>query len=431
MSKRVLKILGLVGALALAIGVGAVAGGGIVYATTRVDEPVICLPRDADLSDDSETGVVIASVAEDGPAAQAGVVRGDILLQIDDQAVDGFAELASILEETEPGDEVQLTVLHGDDERTLTATLGDRDGRAYLGIVPCTCLPGPGRMVAIRGEEPGALIVHVEPDSPADSAGLQAGDVIVAVDDQELDAENDLSDVIASYEPGDTVTLRVREPGQEFHDVTVELGEHPEKEGDAYLGVKYRSAPPFFELEGDALPFEQGWRHVQPFSRALPGVEAKQGVIVRSVEEDSPAAAAGLQRGDLITAVEGEPIKGPQDLVGAIGEQEPGDTVTLTVLQSGEEGERDVEVTLAEHPEKEEIAYLGVQIGGFVHVSKIEREERWDGQEPLQFFYDFDWELPFDELPFDPEEVPGHFRFRFSPHISIDVDETDCCGDSI
>jgi S1-C subfamily serine protease len=430
MSKRIWKIVGWIAILALVLGVGAAAGGGIVYAMRRTNGPVICLPRDAAQSDELEAGIVIASVAEDGPAAQAGVARGDILLQIDDEAVDDFGELAGVLEDHEPGDEVQLRVLHGDDERTLTATLGDRDGIAYLGITPCTGLPGPGRMVTIRREEPGALIVHVEPDSPADSAGLQAGDVIVAVDDQDLDTENTLADVIASHEPGDTVTLEVKEPGEESRAVVVELGEHPEEEGDAYLGVKYRSAPSFFELKGDALPFEQRWQHVQPFFRALPGVEAKQGAIVRSVEEDSPAAAAGLQRGDLITAIEGEPIQGPQDLVDAIAEHEPGDQVTLTVLQSGEEEERQVEVTLAEHPEEEGKAYLGVQIGGFVHVSKIERGERSDGREPRQFFYDFDWEAPLDDLPFDPDAMPHHFEFHFPPGL-FEGDEVDCCGGTI
>ena len=432
MSKRVVKIVGLVGALALAIGVGAVAGGGIVYATTRVDEPVICLPRDADLSDDSEPGIVIASVAEDGPAAHAGMVRGDILLQIDDQAVDGFAALAGILEGTEPGDEVRLTVLHGDDERTLTATLGDRDGRAYLGIAPCTCLPGPGRMVAIHAEEPGALIVHVEPDSPADYAGLQAGDVVVAIDDQELDAENDLADAIASYGPGDTVTLKVRQPGQESRDVTVELGEHPDKEGTAYLGVKYRPFHPSARVALEAPHLD--WRPARPFLHGepfhvLPGGEASQGAIVRSVEQDSPAQAAGLGRGDLITAIEGDPIESPRDLVDAIAAHEPGDRVTVTVSRPGEEEERDVEVTLAEHPEEEEKAYLGVQIGGFVHVHGFEGGEGPGELDSFEFF--FHGGPPFDELPFDPEEVPGHLRFRFLPHISIEVDGTDCCGDRI
>jgi S1-C subfamily serine protease len=431
MSKRIWKIVGWIAILALVLGVGAVAGGGIVYAMRRASGPVICLPRDAALSDEPDAGIVIASVAEDGPAARAGVARGDILLQIDDETVDDFIELAGVLEGYEPGDEVQLRVLHGDDERTLTATLGDRDGRAYLGIVPCTGLPGPEPMVTIRGEEPGALIVHVEPDSPADSAGLQAGDVIAAVDDQELDAETNLADVIASHEPGDTVTLEVRQPGEESRDVTVELGEHPEEEEVAYLGVKYRSAPPFFELRGHALPFERRWRHVQPFFRALPHTEAKQGVVVRRVEEDSPAAAAGLRRGDLITAVEGEPIQGPQDLVDAIGEHEPGDQVTLTVLRpedGDKEEEREVEITLAEHPEEEGKTYLGVQIGGFFRLHHLEAGERPHEMDSFEFF--FDWEPPFDEPPFDPDAIPHRFEFHFPPG-HFQVDEANCCGESI
>jgi S1-C subfamily serine protease len=428
MSKRIWKIVGWIAIVALVLGVGAVAGGGIVYAMRRVDGPMICLPRDAALSDESEAGIVIASVAEDGPAAQAGVVRGDILLKIDDETVDDFIELAGVLEDYEPGDEVQLTVLHGDDERTLTATLGDRDGRAYLGIVPCTGLPGPGPMVTIRGKEPGALIVHVEPDSPADSADLQAGDVIVAVDDQELDTETNLADVIASYEPGDTVTLEVRKPGEESRDVTVELGEHPEEEGVAYLGVTYRPLPPFHRLEIEAQPFDQ--RPGRLFFHALPGIEAKQGAIVRSVTEDSPAEAAGLRRGDLITAFEGEPIKGPQDLVDAIGKHEPGDQVTLTVLRLSEEDEEEeqkVKVTLGEHPEKEGMAYLGVQIGGFIHIDRVEEGERPHGRESVEFF--FDREAPFNELPFDPDAIPRRFEFHFPPDLFDD--ETDCCGGSI
>jgi len=431
MNKRFLKIAGWIGASLLVLGVGAVAGGGIVYAMTRVDGPVICLPRDADLSDDTEIGVVIASVAEDGPAAQAGVVRGDILLQIDDETVDDFVELASALEDHEPGDEVQLAVLHGDDERTLAATLGDRDGMAYLGITPCSSPFGPGPMVAIRGGQPGALIVHVEPDSPADSADLQAGDVIVAVDDQELDAKTDLADVIASYDPGDTVTLEVKRPGEESRDVAVELGEHPEEEGVAYLGVRYHLSPPFHEPHIERLPLDRrpgrSFFYRGPYY-VVPGGEAKQGAIIRRVAEDSPADTAGLRRGDLITAIGGDPIEGPQDLVDAIAKHKPGDQITLSVFQPGEEEANQVEITLAEHPDEEEKAYLGVQVGGFVHVSRSEDGEGLDEEDSFEFF--FHGQPPFDELPFEPDDIPHHFEFHLPPGL-FEIDEANCCGGNI
>jgi len=433
MSKRFVKIAGLVVALALALGLGAAAGGGIVYAITRDKEPIQTI---SGTTIEPGPGIVIAAVVSDSPAVKAGVVRGDILLEVDGETVDSFVDLVGLLEGYEPGDEVQLTILHGDDERTLPVTLGEQEGKPYLGVVHCGGRIGPGPMVFIHAGEPGAMIVEVEPDSPADAARLEAGDTIVAVDGEELATENTLADVIATHKPGDTVTLEVAQPGEETRDVTVELGEHPEEEGKAYLGIKYRPALPSHTWEGEALPFEGRWRHVQPFLHGLPGIEAKQGAIIRSVAEDGPADAAGLRRGDLIAAIEGDPIEGPQDLVGAIAGHAPGDQVTLTVLRPNEEDEEEekehqVKVTLAEHPEKDGEAYLGVQIGGFVHVSKVWPGEHPDGRDPHQFWYDFDWEPPFDELPFDPDEVPGHFRFHFSPDISIEVDETDCCGGSI
>ena len=125
------------------------------------------------------------------------------------------------LDELEPGDEVELALLHGDDLRTLTATLGDRHDRAYLGLVPCGGLHKEIE-VDVRVGVPGAVVVEVMPDSPDEEAGLQESDVIVAIDGQELDAENNLADLIADYEPGDSVTLKIERPGEETFEVTVE-----------------------------------------------------------------------------------------------------------------------------------------------------------------------------------------------------------------
>ena len=120
MNKRIWKVLGWLAVLLLALCVGAAVGGGAVYALTRVTEPIYLFSAGPE---DPEPGIVIASVTSDGPAAEAGVVRGDILLQLEGETVDTCIELIHLVEEHEPGDEVQLTVLHGDDERTLTATL--------------------------------------------------------------------------------------------------------------------------------------------------------------------------------------------------------------------------------------------------------------------------------------------------------------------
>jgi S1-C subfamily serine protease len=519
MNNRVLILLGLLVALSMMLFVGALAGGGIVYALTRMSDAFPVVRAQAI---QTEAGIVIASVAPDSPAAEAGVARGDILLAIDDDLLENTGDLVHYLGDLEPGDEVELTVLHGDDQRTLTATLGERDGRAYLGLVPCGGLP---RSISVHLGTSGASIVEVLPDSPAEDAGLEAGDVILAVDGQELDSEHALADLIASYEPGDTVTLEVKRPGEEPNDVTVQLGEHPENEDVAHLGVRYVPIPhveaapdvvvPFYdheEFELDELPFAlprhltvnglvivriaedspafaaglktgdviaaidgepieswqalvdalagrepgdrvsltvqprgdeeereievelgehpdeegkaylgvTGWHvpfprfdrgDILPFGEGFdlpfvsPEGEIQQGVIVRQVYDDSPASAAGLENGDVITAIDGVAVDNPRALSDAIAEREPGDRITLTLYRSGEEEEREIEVTLEEHPEEEGKAYLGVSIAGFFRMHHSEGDEH-----PNLFQFSLP-HFDFDELPFDLDELPRRFNF--------------------
>ncbi len=68
----------------------------------------------------------------------------------------------------------------------------------------------------------------VFPDSPAADAGLQAGDVITAVDGDRVDADSDLADHILPHQPGDQITLTVMRDGSQM-DVTVTLGTLPEQ----------------------------------------------------------------------------------------------------------------------------------------------------------------------------------------------------------
>ena len=68
------------------------------------------------------------------------------------------------------------------------------------------------------------------------------------------------------------------------------------------------------------------------------------GAYVNSVAEDGPAAQAGIQQGDIITAVDGEQITSADGLIIAIREHEVGEKVTLTVMRGTDK--QDIEVTL-------------------------------------------------------------------------------------
>ena len=232
---------------------------------------------------------------------------------------------------------------------------------------------------SIQAITPGAVITEVVPDSPADQAGLREGDVILAVDGQQVGVEGDLADLIAAYQPRDRVTLEVQSSGQEARKVSVELAEQPEGEGVAYLGVFYRSSMSFRLPGREGLPF------------ALPRNGIGQGVVVTLVVEGSPADEAGLGAGDVITAIDGQEVANPQQLSAAIAEHRPGDRVTLSVLRSGD-SEQEIEVRLGEHPDQEGQAYLGVSLGGRFRFQmvpgsengELPRDLEWHGG-PLRF----------------------------------------------
>lgn len=241
----------------------------------------------------------------------------------------------------------------------------------------------------------GALIVEVTESSPADQAGLEEGDVIVAVEGQELDEERSLADRIAAFKPGDQVTLQVwkfagQRTGRSFEvRVQLELGEHPERKGAAYLGVRFVPFPganwwveqgrPFGEFQFDCegpecenLPFDE---RIMPFFRGLP---LQRGAIVRSVVEGGPASNAGLQVGDVITAIDDEPVEDAPSLSETIQSMKPGDEIALEVYRPEDGREIEIRVTLGEHPDEEGKGYLGVEIGGFFHMERFwgDDEER-------------------------------------------------------
>ena len=74
-----------------------------------------------------------------------------------------------------------------------------------------------------------------------------------------------------------------------------------------------------------------------------------QGAVIRSVQDGTPAAEAGIEAGDLVVAADGAAIDGATGLIAAIRDLQPGDTTTVTVLRDGER--LDLAVTLTDRPE--------------------------------------------------------------------------------
>ena len=303
---------------------------------------------------DSEAGVLIARVQRNSPAAKAGLRRGDILLKVNDTAVSEPQDIVDALAKFKSGDVVKLIVQRGDNETTLIATAADRNGKAYLGFTPVgqslNPQPLPREMPGMHAEGSGnalggaVAVEAVSKDSPADKAGLKVGDVIQAFDGKPL-AGQPLQALVAAKKPGDVVTLTVTEaPATEVREVRVTLGEHPDKKGAAYLGIRYRP-------------------HVIVFSDEFK-LPISAGAFVADVQADGPAAKAGVVRGDVITQFDGTAISETQMLIDAVAARKPGDAITITVLRDKES--KILSLTLGEKSDAQGKALLGVQLGGLM-----------------------------------------------------------------
>ncbi len=194
--------------------------------------------------------------------------------------------------------------------------------RGYLGLFPQNVSPALAKEFGLS-EPKGAIIAELEPDTPAARAGLKRGDVILAVNGQAVNSANDLRLRISQTPPGTNVKLGIWRDGK-TQDVSVTLGELPEKaekagpaEGEAggLEGVEVQSLTPDL---AEQLQLQPGTR----------------GVVVTSVDPASQAAAAGLERGDVIQEVNHKPVSSIEDYrraVSAAGKS----SILLLVNQQG------------------------------------------------------------------------------------------------
>jgi len=147
----------------------------------------------------------------------------------------------------------------------------------------------------------GALVTQVEPGGPAEKAGLKAGDVILSFNGRPVQGSNELPPIVAATKPGSKATLEVLRDGKR-QDIALTVGElQPEKSAKA--------EPQQGGEHGGKLGLAV--RALTPEERKQLGSNA-QGLLVQ--QASGPAARAGIRAGDLITMVNGQPVKSVDDL---------------------------------------------------------------------------------------------------------------------
>ena len=161
----------------------------------------------------------------------------------------------------------------------------------------------------------GALVSQVEEGGPGDKAGLEPGDVILAVDGRAIERSSELPPAIAAIKPGKQVTLRIWR-GHAERDVRVKIGELEDEPAIAARGP-----------EGKAETGKLGLA-----VRPLTGSEQQRMRTVGRLlveEAEGPAAFAGVEAGDVLIMVNGQPVATVGEFRRAVADS--GGTVALLI----------------------------------------------------------------------------------------------------
>src|SRR5437899_1371955 len=165
-------------------------------------------------------GALVASVADGGPAKEAGLRPGDVIVEYDGHTIGRSDELPRLVAETRVGRDVALTVVRDGKTLTLRARIAklaepeeqrtaEAGGKPSLGLAVQTVTPQLAQELDLPAKA-GVLVRGVEDGSPAASAGVQPGDVIAEIDRTPVGSVDDLERALARLKPGAPVLLFVR-----------------------------------------------------------------------------------------------------------------------------------------------------------------------------------------------------------------------------
>jgi serine protease Do len=202
--------------------------------------------------------------------------------------------------------------------------------------------------------ESGAKVVSVSENSAAQKAGLQNGDVIVAVDDQPISSPADLAEVIGKYKPATEVSIKILRDDKK-QTLKATLGE---ARNTTIIRRNFRSLPgngremlrdqDFERIIEEGLDssfrnfkFPEGNTFNFDFSPKpklglkVQDLEEGKGAKILEITKDSPAEKAGLKTGDIITEFDGKKIEEADDMVASVKSASDKSSMNISIKRDG------------------------------------------------------------------------------------------------
>jgi S1-C subfamily serine protease len=279
-------------------------------------------------------GVAIVAVGEGSAAADAGLEVGDVVTAINGEPIDADT-VADTVAGFDVGETITLTVERAGETLELEAVLGERPMTIMRGRVPEFVIPDmpsverPFLGVRLEDGDAGVTIAEVIEDSPAAEIGLQAGDVIVSINGQEVATAAEVVAMVSAEAPRTQLDLVIERDGATL-ELSVALRAVESRQFRVVPDMRSNRLIP--RLQEGVLEFTLG---------DITYLQDESALLIETLDESGALYEAGLRAGDKVTGVNGERVA-LDNMRGELLEMLRGEGAALTVVRGEETLEIDV-----------------------------------------------------------------------------------------
>ncbi len=183
----------------------------------------------------SRKGALIGDVLPDGPAAKAGMKRGDVITKIANNEIDDVNDLLNRVAALRPGTTVEVTVHRDGKSRGLKTKIEKREaeksatsrgadpeptGLSSLGMEATELTEASARRYGVETElKAGLLVTQVTPGGPAVEAGLRSGDIVVEANRKPVKSAAELKKALEGVKKGEKALILINRSGNTFYGV--------------------------------------------------------------------------------------------------------------------------------------------------------------------------------------------------------------------
>ena len=175
---------------------------------------------------DKSEGVIVTEIMKDSPAEKAGIKVEDIILAINSEKIKNVTQLTTKIGSTDPGTKINLKILRGGDEKTISITIGEfpadepqakaeKKSIQNLGFSVSDLTPAIQRQYDISDDE-GIVITRVDQTSDAYRAGLREGDLILKLNRKSVNSSDEFYNALQEVESDQPIALYIKRGDQKL-----------------------------------------------------------------------------------------------------------------------------------------------------------------------------------------------------------------------